>query len=141
MSAQNLEFVLALANRYDLATRLVKDADGKKTLIKLDEDLFDIIFKSSLIDQYVDIDMQSVVAYFDKNSDKCRSNINGNWLKTPRPTIKRCPKTLPCSDFIEEVNDLITLLSRVKGLLTSNTYYKWMCQYIHIIRQNKKKIY
>lgn len=44
--------------------------------------------------------------------------MNDNCLKTPRPTISRWPETLPHSDFIEEVNDLITLLSRVKGLPT-----------------------
>lgn len=67
--------------------------------------------------------------------------MNDNWLKTPRLTIARWPKTLPRCDFFKEVNDLITLLSRVKGLPTSNTFYKWMYQYIHVIRQNKDKIF
>lgn len=140
MSTQNPEFVLALANKYDSTTKFVKYAD-RKMLIKLDEDLFDTIFKCSLIDQYADIDMQSMVAYFDKNSEKYEKNMNENWLKTPRPTISRWPKNLPHCDFIKEVNDLITLLSRVKGLPTSNTYHKWKYQYIHVIRQNKKKIF
>lgn len=59
----NPKFVLALANWYDSSTRSVKDTDGKKTLIKIDEDFFYTIFKFSPIDQYVDIDMQSAVAY------------------------------------------------------------------------------
>lgn len=117
MSTQNLEFVLSLAKRYDSTTRLVKDVEGKENLINLDEDFFDTIFKCLPIDQYVNIDIKSVVTYYDNNSDKCRRNINDNWLKTSRPTISRWPKTLPCSDFIEEVNDLITLFSIVKCLL------------------------
>lgn len=67
--------------------------------------------------------------------------MNDNWLKTPRPTIARWPETLPKYDFIKEVNDLITLLSRVKSLPNSNTDYKWMYQYNHVIRQNKEKIF
>lgn len=141
MLAQNMKFVLTLGKRHDPTTRSIKDVDGKKMLIKLDVDFFDRIFKFLPIDQYANIDIQSAVTYFDNNLDKCRKNINENWLKNPRHTIVRCPETLPCSDFIEEVNDLITLLRRVKGLPTSNTYYKWMYQYIHIIKKTKKKIY
>lgn len=81
--------------------------------------------------------MQSTIAYFYRNFDKCRQSEN--WLKTPRPTIARCLETLPISEFIEEVNDLITLSTR-KSLHTSNTYYKWMYQYTHVIKQNKEKI-
>lgn len=36
MSAHNPKFVLALANIYDSTTTSIKDADRKKTLIKLD---------------------------------------------------------------------------------------------------------
>lgn len=67
--------------------------------------------------------------------------MNNNQLKTPRPTIARWPKTLPRCDFIEDVNNLITLLIRVKGPPTSNSFYKWMYQYIYVIRQNKEKIF
>lgn len=65
--------------------------------------------------------------------------MNDSWLKTPRPTIYRWPKTLHCSDFIKEVNDSITLLNKVKGLLGSNIYHEWLYQYIHVIRKNKEK--
>lgn len=116
--------MLVIANIYDPTTRSMMDAEGKKTLIKLHDDFFDTIFKCPPIDQYANIDMQSTVTYYDNNSDKCEKNINDNCLKTPRPTIERWPKTLPRSDFIEEVNDLITLLSRVKWHPTSNTYHK-----------------
>lgn len=76
-------------------TRSMKDAKGKKTLIKLDDDFFDTIFKCPHIDQYANIDMQLVAAYYDNNLDKCRKNINENWLKTPRPTIVRWSETIP----------------------------------------------
>lgn len=67
--------------------------------------------------------------------------MKDNWIKTPTPTISRWPEIIPRNEFIEEVNDLINFLNRVKGLQTSNTSHKWMYQYIHIIKQNKKKIF
>lgn len=90
----------------------------------MNEDFIDSLFKCPSIRQYADIDIKSVEAYYEKHSEKCMRNINDNRLKTPRPTISRWPKTFPQSDFKEEVNDFITLLSRVKGLPTSNTYYE-----------------
>lgn len=61
-STQNLEFVLALANRYDPMTRSGKDEEGKKILIRLDDDFFDTIFKCPHIDQYANIDMQLAIS-------------------------------------------------------------------------------
>lgn len=133
MSARDPEFVMAVAKHFDPESKSLKDESGKK-LIRLDEEFFDSVFKCPSIERFSDITMQSVVAYFDKNSDKCRRIINDNWLKTPRPTIARWLETLPRCDFIEEINELITLLSRVKGLPTSNNFHKWMYQYIHVIR-------
>lgn len=140
MSAQDPEFVMTMAKHFDPESRSMKD-ESRKKLIKLDEEFFDSMFKCPSIERYSDITVQSAITYFDKNSNKCRRNINDNWLKTPRPTIARWPKTLPRCDLTEEVNDLIAILSRVKGLPTSNTFYKWMYQYIHVIRQNKENIF
>lgn len=139
MSSQDLEFVMAVANHFDLDSRSVKD-ESRKKLIKLDEELLDSVFKCPSIEKYTNITMQTNITYFDRNLDKCRHNMKDNWLKTRRPTIARWSETLPKYDFIEEVNDLITLLNRVKGIPTYNTFYKWMYQYIHVFRQNKEKI-
>lgn len=124
MSTQNPEFVLALANGFDLVRRIVKDVEGKKAIIKLVEDLFYTIFKYLNIDQYANIGMQTTRTYYDNNLEKCRSNIDYNWLKSPRSTIARWIKTIHRNDFIEEVNHLITFLSRVKRLLVLDTYHE-----------------
>lgn len=125
MSSQNPEFVMVVASHFDPISRSVKETSGKK-IIKFDEDFFDTIFKCPNIDKYFDITMQLAQTYYDRNLEKCRKNMNDNWLKNPSYTVARWPKTFLKNDLIEEVNDLVTLLSRVKGLPTSNTYYEWM---------------
>lgn len=120
MFVQNLEFVLVVANHFYPERKTVKGADGKM-IIRLDEDFFDTIFKFLNINRYANIDMQTTHAYYEKHSDKCLINMIDNWLKTPRPTITRWLKTFHHNDFIEDVNDLVTLLSRVSGLHVSHT--------------------
>lgn len=79
MSSQDPEFVMVVANHFDPNSRSVKDESGKK-LIRLDEEFFDLVFKCPSIEKYIDITMQSVIAYFDRNLDKCRCNMNDNWF-------------------------------------------------------------
>lgn len=77
MSAQDPKFVMVVVNNFDLVNRSVRDEAGKK-LIRLNKDFFDTIFKCPSIEKYSEITMQSNIAYFDRNSDKCRRNMNHN---------------------------------------------------------------
>lgn len=56
MSAQDLEFVIAVAKHFDSESKSVKDESGKK-LIRLDEEFFDSVFKCPSIKRYSDITM------------------------------------------------------------------------------------
>lgn len=71
MSNQDPKVVLVTTNHFDPIRRSVKDTNRKK-LIRLDKDFFDTIFKCPNIEKYYDITMQSSLAYYDKNSNKCK---------------------------------------------------------------------
>lgn len=81
MSVQDLEFVMAVANHFDPVSRSVKD-EARKKLIRMAKELLDSVFKCLSIERYTDIIMQSDIAYFDRNSNKCKKNMNDKWLKT-----------------------------------------------------------
>jgi len=78
---------------------------------------------------------------YDKDVKKAKRVINTKWLKTTRPNLSRWPKSFARSDFVEEVSDLITLLSNVRGLSSSSTFHEWMYPYIKIMLKGKKYIF
>lgn len=90
---------------------------------------------------YVEISKESAQENYDKDSDSAKRMINSKWLKAPRPGVTRWPKNPPHSDFIEEVNDLITLLSRVHALPTLFYFEDWMYVYIKIILKGKQQVF
>lgn len=102
-------------------TRSVKDSNGK-LIIKLDVEFFDRIFRDLNVEEYADISFESTQEYCDKNIDKCMRSVSTNLLEVSRLTITRWPKFLYRSDFREEIGDMITLLSRVRGLSASNVF-------------------
>jgi hypothetical protein len=56
--------------------------------------------------------------------------INKTWMLEPRGSYKGIPKTLYKSDFVEEFNDLVTLLSRVIGIPISWDFEDWMWYFV-----------
>ncbi|KAH9293560.1 hypothetical protein KI387_041236, partial [Taxus chinensis] len=50
------------------------------------------------------------------------------------------PRIIPRSDFIQEINDIITLLSWVFGLPESNVFQGWMYQFMVTIKKNQQGI-
>ncbi|KAH9294656.1 hypothetical protein KI387_038244, partial [Taxus chinensis] len=64
--------------------------------------------------------------------------VNNNWLVTKRPRIDRLPKELYRVEFVEEIGDMITLLSRVFGLPSARIFHPWMYQFICIILAKKE---
>jgi hypothetical protein len=77
---------------------------------------------------------------YDKHQTEAKQLINTKWLKESRLAFSRWPKNFPRSDFNEEVCDMITLLSRVKGLPMSSTFQEWMYEYIQVMRKKKSHI-
>jgi hypothetical protein len=110
-------------------------------MMRLDAKLFFMIFQVHTMDKYTNMSIQHAQEAYEDNPNEARWLINEKWLKTPKPKISRWPKNLPCSDFKEDVCDMITLLSRVKILQDSSTFQDWMYKYIRIIRKNKIHIY
>lgn len=108
--------------------------------MRLDLDLFDIVFKVPNMEKYKNISIQQGREAYNKDQNKYKKLINTQWLKTLRPNISRWPISLPRSDFKEDVRYMITLLSRVKGLLVSSNFQEWMYEYIKIIKRKKKHV-
>lgn len=114
------EFVLACAAHFDKGSRTIKDDDGN-IVIKLDAETIDKIFKVPAALVYVDITMKGALDHYNQKRLDCIRHINSKWLKTSRTCFSRWPK-LYRSDFIEEINDMIKLLSRIMGLKQSNVF-------------------
>lgn len=51
------------------------------------------------------------------------------------------PQNLYQSDFMEEVNDLMILLSRVMGLPTSSVFEEWMWYFVEKIPRGETKFH
>lgn len=57
----------------------------------------------------------------------------------PHPIRDVSSKFFYQSDFVEEVNNLVTFLNRVMGLLTSSIFEEWMWYFIEeILREDTK---
>lgn len=99
-----------------------KDAN-RNVVMGLNLKFFDKAFLCPSIDSYVDITMEYAQEEYEKDTETYNKKvINSNWLKNPRPSVSRWPKSFPRNEFIEEVNDLVTFLSRVKVFPTSSTF-------------------
>lgn len=124
VAALEPEFVLACAAHFDRETRTIRDEDGN-VVIRLYTETIDKIFRVLAPPEYADITMKSALDHYNQRRSDCIRHINAKWLKTPRTCFSRWPK-LYRSDFIEEVGDMITLLSRIMGLRHFNVFEIWM---------------
>lgn len=84
------EFIVACAAHFDEA-KSVKDIDGK-VVIRLDEGIIDRIFKWPILEENIDITMKYSQEYYNKNEERCKKNINTNWLVKSRATTNRWPR-------------------------------------------------
>lgn len=121
-SAHNTKFVLQVASHYIRESKSVIDSSGHE-ILRVDPDFFDIVFRVPQMEKHIDISIQQVQEVYELDPSKAKYLINSQWLKEPKHTISRWPKGLSCSDFKEDVRDMITLLSRVKGLLESSYFH------------------
>lgn len=107
----------------------------------LDNVFFNSVFKGSLVEEVADITQESAQEYYEKNNDKCKKVINIVFLSAARISLtSRWPKGFHRSDFNEEYNDMLTMLSRVRGLKDSHYFQNWMCSYMKIIRKGVTRI-
>lgn len=118
--ALELEFVLACASHFDSKSRTIKYDDGN-IIIRLDAKTIDKIFKVPATPMYIDISMKISLDYYNQRRSDYIRHVNYKWIKTPRTCFSRWPK-LYHPDLIEEVRDMITLLSRIMGLRLSNVF-------------------
>lgn len=108
------EFVLTCATHFDKGSRTIKD-DDSNTIIRLDAEAIDKIFKVPTAPVYADISINGALDHYNQKRSDCIRHINSKWLKTPRTYFSQWPK-LYRLDLIEDINDMITLLSRIMGL-------------------------
>ncbi|KAH9323931.1 hypothetical protein KI387_018570 [Taxus chinensis] len=139
MSAQCLEFILACASNYDSASRSLKNQVGE-VIIKLDGGYFDDLLKLPNFEEYGDVDLKSAQKSWDNDQEDCIKHVNKKFLIKAKPAVSRFPRLVPRSDFIQEINDIITLLSRVFGFPESNVFQGWMYQFMVIIKKNQQGI-
>lgn len=134
------EFVLAMADHFDPSTRQVRD-DDQKVIMTLDSVFFNSIFKGSLAEEVANISQESAQEYYEKHEDKCKKVINIVYLSTARSSLtSRWPKSFHRSDFNKEYNDMVTMLSRVRGLKDSHYFQSWTIYYMNIIRKGAARI-
>lgn len=140
VATHNPSIVLEVAKRFDPTTRHIKDANGN-VVIRLDSEYFNSIFKGSYTEEVVDITLASAHKWYEVNEDKCKKKINNVFLQSAiNCTTSHWPKLFHRSDFTEEYNDIVTLLSQIKGLPDSHYFQTWMCWYMNIIRKGNDKI-
>lgn len=112
IAVHNPKFFLQFSTHYNRNDWSIRDANGN-VVMRLDAEFLDKAFICPSIDSYADNTEEYAYEEYHKDLDFSKRVINNKWLKNPRHTISRWPKIFLRNDFIEEVNDLITLLSRV----------------------------
>lgn len=105
--AHDLNFVLAVTERFDPIARQIKDADGN-VVIHLDSEYFNSIFKGSYVEEVMDITPTRAHKWYEENEDKCKKTINNVFLQTAtNSTTSHWPKFFHRSDFTMEYNVIV----------------------------------
>lgn len=81
-------------------------------VIRLDSEYFNSLFKGSYTEEVVDITLVSAQNYYEENEDNYKKTINNVFMQSSQnSTTFRWSKFFHRSDFNEEYNDIVTLLS------------------------------
>lgn len=110
-------------------------------VFRLDSEYLNSVFKGSYTKEVVDITLAIAQKYNEENEDTCKKTINNVFLQSARnSTTSRWPKIFHQSNFNEEYNGIVHLLSRIKGLPNSHYFQTWIWWYMNIIRKGNDMI-
>ena len=107
----------------------------------MDRDVIEQIFIFPQNSECVDLSKEMSLQLWNQRKRDYQGHTNDELLENKRSNFSKWPKTLHKSDFKQEINDLITLLSGFCGLTESDKFEPWMYKSIIRIFDNKEPIY
>ena len=136
ISAQCPDLVLECVKDYHLNTREVISPKNK-VIVHLDPASIAIVFIFPTRMQYASINLRTTKEYFTANQTQCLNTTARSWFSQPRRGKSQLGKSIHRSLLKEEVENMVTLLSRIVGLGDSHEFEDWMFIFINMIYEGK----
>lgn len=131
-SLEALELIMASRHEYQSDTRTIVDRDGN-ILTDMSAEGITKTFHIPTFQEMETPTIEECQATWDGNPTGCKRSINQHWLKEKQGRAVKVPHELFRSDFHEDYHELVTMLSRVMGLLTTAFFQEWMVYFIEKI--------
>ncbi|KAH9307168.1 hypothetical protein KI387_043840 [Taxus chinensis] len=134
VSAVNNEFMMMVSRCFNKYTRCVVNEKGE-VIINLTACHFELMLGIPHHWHFVAVSREDYIKAWDDNEDQCIQLMNEVYLKNKK-VVTRWPQVIHRNDFLEDLNDTITFLSKVFGLPDAHYFHKWMLRYLETMNKN-----